>query len=53
MTNADLSALTVDQLAPEPRSGLLRRLLAPFAVTSPGVFLYHPGQRQVLPRLRA
>ena len=32
MTNADLSALTVDQLAPEPRSGLLRRLLAPFAV---------------------
>jgi DNA-binding transcriptional LysR family regulator len=33
--------------------GRLRALLTPFAVTSPGVFLYHPGKRQVLPRLRA
>jgi hypothetical protein len=24
-----------------------------FAVTTPGVFLYHPGRRQVLPKLRA
>ena len=30
-----------------------RRLLTPFAVTTPGVFLYHPGRRQVLPKLRA
>ncbi len=28
-------------------------LLTPFAVTTPGVFLYHSGKRQVLPKLRA
>jgi len=33
--------------------GRLRALLTPFAVTAPGVFLYHPGRRQVLPKLRA
>jgi DNA-binding transcriptional LysR family regulator len=31
----------------------LQALLTPFAVTTPGVFLYHPGRRQVLPKLRA
>src|SRR5215469_9208133 len=33
--------------------GRLQALLTPFAVTAPGVFLYHPGRRQVLPKLRA
>ncbi len=33
--------------------GRLQRLLTRFAVTTPGVFLYHPGKRQVLPKLRA
>jgi DNA-binding transcriptional LysR family regulator len=33
--------------------GRLRTLLTPFAATLPGVFLYHPGKRQVLPKLRA
>jgi DNA-binding transcriptional LysR family regulator len=33
--------------------GRLQALLMPFAVTTPGVFLYHPGRRQVLPKLRA
>lgn len=33
--------------------GRLQALLRPFAVTTPGVFLYHPGRRQVLPKLRA
>ncbi len=33
--------------------GRLLALLAPFAVTTPGVFLYHPGRHQVLPKLRA
>jgi DNA-binding transcriptional LysR family regulator len=33
--------------------GRLQALLTPFAVTTPGVFLYHPGRRQVLPKLRA
>jgi len=28
-------------------------LLTPFAVTTPGVFLYYPGRRQALPKLRA
>jgi DNA-binding transcriptional LysR family regulator len=25
----------------------------PFAVTVPGIFLYYPGRRQILPKLRA
>src|SRR6185437_9267577 len=33
--------------------GRLHALLAPFAVTTPGVFLYYPDRRQVLPKLRA
>ena len=33
--------------------GRLQALLTRFAVTTPGVFLYHPGKRQVLPKLRA
>jgi DNA-binding transcriptional LysR family regulator len=33
--------------------GRLQALLMPFAVTTPGVFLYHPGGRQSLPKLRA
>ncbi len=33
--------------------GRLQALLAPFAITTPGVFLYYPDRRQVLPKLRA
>lgn len=33
--------------------GRLQAVLTPFAVATPGVFLYHPGRRQVLPKLRA
>ena len=33
--------------------GRLRALLTRFSATTPGVFLYHPGRRQVLPKLRA
>jgi DNA-binding transcriptional LysR family regulator len=33
--------------------GRLQALLPPFAVTTPGVFLYYPSRRQVLPKLRA
>ena len=32
--------------------GRLQPLLTSFAVTTPGVFLYHPGKRQILPKLR-
>jgi DNA-binding transcriptional LysR family regulator len=46
-------------LVPQPLArapiaeGRLQALLTKFAVTTPGVFLYHPGKRQVLPKLRA
>jgi DNA-binding transcriptional LysR family regulator len=33
--------------------GRLQAVLTAFAVTTPGVFLYYPGRRQVLPKLRA
>ena len=33
--------------------GRLQELMTPFAVTTPGVFLYHPGRRQIFPKLRA
>lgn len=35
------------------KAGKLQPLLERFAVTAPGVFLYHLGRRQVLPKLRA
>jgi DNA-binding transcriptional LysR family regulator len=44
---------------PEPmaaealKAGKLSEVLAPFAPTMPGVFLYYPGRRQILPKLRA
>src|SRR5262249_52204457 len=34
-------------------AGQLKVLLERFAITTPGVFLYHAGKRQVLPKLRA
>jgi DNA-binding transcriptional LysR family regulator len=33
--------------------GRLQELLTPFGITTPGVFLYYPSKRQVLPKLRA
>ncbi|TPL97177.1 LysR family transcriptional regulator [Mesorhizobium sp. B2-3-11] len=33
--------------------GRLQEVLRSFAVTLPGLFLYYPGKRQVLPKLRA
>jgi DNA-binding transcriptional LysR family regulator len=35
------------------RDGRLEPVLEPFAPMTPGVFLYHPGKRQILPKLRA
>jgi len=34
-------------------AGRLHAVLSAFEVTTPGLFLYHPGRRQVLPKLRA
>jgi DNA-binding transcriptional LysR family regulator len=45
--------------APQPlvaaaiSEGRLEAVLSDAAATAPGVFLYHPGKRQVLPKLRA
>jgi DNA-binding transcriptional LysR family regulator len=33
--------------------GKLLRVLEPFAPLAPGVFLFHPGRHQVMPKLRA
>jgi DNA-binding transcriptional LysR family regulator len=33
--------------------GKLVRVLEPFAPMVPGVFLYYPGNRQIMPKLRA
>jgi len=33
--------------------GKLEPVLDAIAATTPGVFLYHPGKRQILPKLRA
>ena len=33
--------------------GKLVRVLGPFAPMAPGVFLYYPGHRQIMPKLRA
>jgi DNA-binding transcriptional LysR family regulator len=44
---------------PEPmaagavKAGKLVRVLEPFAPMAPGVFLYYPGHRQMMPKLRA
>ena len=39
--------------AEEVKAGKLVEVLAPFAPTTPGVFLYYPSRRQMLPKLRA
>lgn len=39
--------------AEDVREGRLEEVLAAHASKSPGVFLYHSGRRQVLPKLRA
>lgn len=33
--------------------GKLRQVLQPYAPLAPGLFLYHPGRHQVMPKLRA
>ena len=40
-------------LTTAPSDGRLQALLKPFAVMLPGIFLYYPGRRQALPKLRA
>ena len=35
------------------KAGRLVQVLAPFAASAPGLFLYYPGHRQIRPKLRA
>ena len=58
MLGAALGGVGLAQV-PEPiadaevRAGRLEEVLAAWAPMTAGVFLYHPGRRQVLPKLRA
>ena len=58
MLGAALEGLGLAQV-PEPiaaehvAAGRLVRVLEPYTLTGPAVFLYHPAKRQVLPKLRA
>lgn len=58
MLGAAVEGMGLAQL-PEPmaaeglRTGKLMHVLEPFAPVIPGVFLYYPGRRQILPKLRA
>jgi DNA-binding transcriptional LysR family regulator len=48
-----LAQLPEPVTAAEVAAGKLVRVLEPFAPMTPGLFLYHPGKRQMLPKLRA
>jgi DNA-binding transcriptional LysR family regulator len=58
MLGAAIEGVGLAQL-PEPmvaealRAGKLVQVLEPFAPVTPGVFLYYPGRRQMMPKLRA
>ena len=58
MLGAAVEGMGLAQL-PEPmaaeglRAGRLLHVLEPFAPVIPGVFLYYPGRRQIMPKLRA
>jgi DNA-binding transcriptional LysR family regulator len=58
MLGAAVEGLGLAQV-PEPigaaplAAGKLVQVLEPFAPTVPGVFLYYPGRRQMMPKLRA
>ena len=48
-----LAQVPMSLAAGAEKAGKLVRLLERFAPTAPGVFLYYPGQRQMMPKLRA
>ena len=58
MLGAAIEGVGLAQL-PEPmvaealRAGKLVHVLEPFAPVTPGVFLYYPDRRQMMPKLRA
>jgi len=58
MLGAAIEGMGLAQV-PEPmavagiKAGKLIEVLAPFASSAPGIFLYYPDRRQMLPKLRA
>lgn len=48
-----LAQLPAPMVARSVAEGRLQHVLEPFAPLTPGVFLYHPGRHQVMPKLRA
>jgi DNA-binding transcriptional LysR family regulator len=58
MLGAAIEGIGLAQV-PEPiasealKAGKLVHVLAPFAPMAPGMFLYYPGHRQIMPKLRA
>ncbi|SEJ06298.1 LysR family transcriptional regulator [Paraburkholderia diazotrophica] len=48
-----LAQLPAPMAAEALKAGKLVQVLEPFAPVIPGVFLYYPGRRQILPKLRA
>jgi DNA-binding transcriptional LysR family regulator len=48
-----LAQLPAPVVAGAIKSGKLVQVLEPYAPLAPGVFLYYPGHRQIMPKLRA
>ena len=48
-----LAQLPAPVVAGAIKSGKLVQVLEPYAPVAPGVFLYYPGHRQIMPKLRA
>jgi DNA-binding transcriptional LysR family regulator len=48
-----LAQLPAPVVASAIKAGKLVQVLEPYAPMAPGVFLYYPGHRQILPKLRA
>ena len=53
MTGVQTCALPISVAAAAVKAGKLVQVLEPFAAMLPGVFLYYPGHRQIMPKLRA
>ena len=53
MQGLGLAQLPGPVAAASVKAGRLARVLEPFAPMLPGVFLYYPGRRQIMPKLRA
>jgi DNA-binding transcriptional LysR family regulator len=53
MEGVGLAQLPEPMVAESLRTGKLTHVLQAYAPTMPGVFLYYPSRRQIMPKLRA